>query len=99
MKIALLLFLASVGEVVPRAVCPAASTCKGCCATDAHYSKQCAKIAAQPACEAQIVCHWTDGPNATMYNALDDFLNVDEDFYSCYESANLTKLIGYMCVP
>jgi hypothetical protein len=34
-----------------------------------------------------------------MYNAFDDFLNIDEDFYSCYESADLTKLIDYMCVP
>jgi hypothetical protein len=80
-------------------ICPSAksSLCKGCCATDYKYDVACGKISDETECGKQIVCHWSDGPvSGAIYNVYDDFLNIDVDFISCYQSSNISALTAYM---
>jgi hypothetical protein len=79
-------------------LCPSAKASrKGCHATNFRYHVSCDKILDETECGKQIVCRWSDGPvSGAVYSAFDDFLNIDEDFYNCYQSNSLRALTAHM---
>jgi len=90
-------FLSPLCQAEFSATCPSAKASKGCYAKDHNYDAACAKVSDETACGKQIACHWSDGPvSGAVYSAFDDFLNIDVDFYNCYQSNSLSALIAHM---